>query len=139
MVKVICGLVLIGGVAARFVFDVAPNLAVLSVPAAQIIVIVGGALYIWHYWIVSRNSRDMQTPSTLVRRGGLFPLIRHPMYFADLIYYTGLALLWSTHLALMVLLIAWLALLMQSRVEAAEVILKPVAQATLENGSIEIT
>lgn len=79
---------------------------------------LGGLCYITHYTLFKEH-QWREGVHTLVTQGGLFRLIRHPMYFSDAVYYLGLALLWPGFLSLAVLMIAWLALLNQAKVEDA--------------------
>ena len=117
--KVACGFALIAGAVVNIL-----RLTQRSIPLpaeqvllAQILVLGGAVLFAWHYWLVKRANANMEQPDRLVTTGGLFGLVRHPMYLADLIYYCGLALFWpSTESALLIVIAAY-ALIKQSVVE----------------------
>jgi protein-S-isoprenylcysteine O-methyltransferase Ste14 len=49
--------------------------------------------------------------------GGLFRYIRHPMYFADIVLYTGLALFLPNWITIFVLIVSYFALYKQSKAE----------------------
>ena len=116
-IKVVCGMALIGGLFVRYLGGGFEEIWAVPVIFAQIITIVGGALYCWHYLILRSGNTDMSAPKTLINKGGLYSVIRHPMYFADAVCYTGLALFWLNGLSMLVLITAYLALFMQAREE----------------------
>jgi len=56
------------------------------------IALVGGFLNVWHYALLKRAAPTLARPEALRTGGGLFGLIRHPMYLGELILGLGLAL-----------------------------------------------
>lgn len=84
-------------------------------PAIPLCIIVfAGAANLYHYVLIRRYNRDISRPEVLIKEGGLFSRVRHPMYFFDLILYLGIALYpmsyWSIALyAAAVVAIVWLA------------------------------
>lgn len=116
-VKVFCGVVLIAGVFLRFLSSHSVSQLSLPTPIAQLLVVTGGLLYVWHFILIKRANRKIDQPDHLVEQGGLFSLVRHPMYFADMIYYFGLALLWPSLISAGVMIVAIVALIRQSKQE----------------------
>ena len=92
--KVGLGAVLVAGIVARFGFNV--KLHTLSVPIGlgQALVCLGVGIYFYHYLILKRRFKRLSSPDQLEHGSGLYRWVRHPMYFGDLIYYTGMALMW---------------------------------------------
>ncbi len=116
-IKVLCGVALIAGLVAKFVFFVELGGESIPVLLAQIVVVFGGSLYIYHYILVKNNNPEFGEAQRLTDSGGLFTRIRHPMYLSDALYYAGLAMLWPSALSVSILLLAWVALVMQAREE----------------------
>lgn len=116
--KVICGVILISGLIVRFTL-VGAIQPLVDVPIllAQVLVIIGGVGYCWHYFVMRSVNSDMSKPTLLVSQLSLYRVIRHPMYFADMICYTGLALLWLNSLSILILLISYFALHRQALIE----------------------
>ena len=116
-VKVLCGVILIIGVFDRFLgsnfFSIVPCPLYIS----QIIVTVGVAINLWHFFILKRVNQNISEPQQLVHKYGLYRYIRHPMYLADAIYYLGLALIWCSATSFFILLISYIALAKQSQEE----------------------
>ncbi|WP_211317044.1 methyltransferase family protein [Arenicella xantha] len=114
--KVVCGTVIIASLFLMSLYGV-PTL--FSVPRhyAQFLVLSGGALTLWHYLILKRNDRNVQNPYILMEARGLFRWVRHPMYCGDILSYTGLVLLAPNLVTVVVLLLSYLALIKQARVE----------------------
>lgn len=52
----------------------------------------GGALNLWHYRLLKAVG-NAEAPDRLMTKGGLWPWIRHPMYFGELLLMTGLTLM----------------------------------------------
>ena len=93
----------------------------LAVPLllAQGIVVVGGLLTLWHAYLLAGSGNKNGSAKQLVCSGGLYPLVRHPMYLGDMVLYLGLALLapgWGSGICL---LLGWSALILQARAEDA--------------------
>lgn len=125
-IKVACGFVLIAGLIERFIgaglmqsFGNSLISVVVPIPIAQLLVLLGGGVYIWHYFILKRANQNVEQPEQMVQHKGLYGLVRHPMYFADMICYLGLALFWVSPVSLMVLLVSYVALVKQSQIEDA--------------------
>lgn len=57
------------------------------------LVVAGGGVNILHYMILKRRVCNLAQPRALVCHGGLFPVIRHPMYLGDVILSFGFVLL----------------------------------------------
>lgn len=91
-IKVVCGAALIASLFLMIIYDLN---RLFSVPAllAQLLVISGGITSIWHYRLLKQSSKDIAEPSALVSESALFRWIRHPMYLADMVAYTGLFLI----------------------------------------------
>ena len=78
------GVVLGGGVGA--------SLVPIPLWVAQVVIGVGALLSLGHYGILKSTTRDIARPARLVTRRGLYPWIRHPMYFGDFVVIVGLGL-----------------------------------------------
>jgi protein-S-isoprenylcysteine O-methyltransferase Ste14 len=115
--KVLCGVGLIIGVAVRFVADTSITNWYFPVFLAQLTVVIGGVLYIWHYLLLKRKVATSSAQAHLVTAGGLNKFIRHPMYFSDALYYLGLALLWPSIASSVILVVGWFALRKQAMTE----------------------
>ena len=82
-------------------------------------VVIGAGIYFWHFALLKRRNRRMQSPDELVTSGGLFSMVRHPMYLADMIYYAGLAMMWPGTISIGLVMVSWVALINQARIEDA--------------------
>lgn len=116
VIKVVCGATLIASLFLMVIYQL-PVLFKIPVIAAQAMVIVGASISLWHYWLLKKGSDNMSVPKALMSEQGLFPWIRHPMYLADMIAYTGLFLLMPNALTAIILLIAYIALFRQAQAE----------------------
>lgn len=116
-IKVLCGIALIAGLFARYVFGGVTMMWNIPVLYAQVFAVAGGLLYCWHYYVLRSQNAEMSEPQTLVEKGGLYSMIRHPMYFSDAVCYTGLALFWLNPLSIALLGLAYLALVKQAQAE----------------------
>lgn len=114
--KLLCGLGLITGLVLRFVANVEPQWH-SQIIVGQVLVVVFGAVSLGHYWLLKRANADIGKPIRLVSHGGLFNLIRHPMYFADIFIYLGLFLLFMHPLSLLILLLGLIAVFKQAVIE----------------------
>ena len=119
--KVAIGLILI----AHFVvlaFHPALLSALFMPPYAVflLLVLVGGGIEIWHHSIMWRARRRAGEQPHLVRRGGLFGRIRHPMYLGDAVLYVGLASYPATVVSLLALAVGLWALWRQAGREDRE-------------------
>ena len=64
--------------------------------AGQLLVFLGAAINLWHYAILKKQAHYLGKPDKLVTSGGLFRMVRHPMYLGELLLVTGLTLmLWA--------------------------------------------
>ena len=115
-IKVVCGAILIGSLFLMVIYQV-PGLFSVPVIFAQALVLLGASTALWHYRILKRNGCDISVPRRLICNGGLYPRLRHPMYFADMMAYTGLFLLMPNVLTVLALALAYCALLRQAQVE----------------------
>ncbi|MDJ0973818.1 MAG: methyltransferase [Planctomycetota bacterium] len=99
-----------------------PVALLLEVPlvVGQALVLLGAALNLVHYGILKRRSGCLKTPTTLVRTGGLFRYVRHPMYLGDVAIYAGLTLLAPDVIAFGLLALGLVAIERQSRLEDRE-------------------
>lgn len=96
-----------------------PSLFQASTAIAQGLVILGALISLWHYRLLKLNSADISTPESLVSRYGLYQWVRHPMYLGDGIAFLGLFLLVPNLLSVFVLVLAYVALFKQGKVEDA--------------------
>lgn len=115
-IKVVCGATLIGSLFLMVIYQ-APSLFRVPVVFSQALVLIGASVALWQYRILKRNGCDISVPKRLVYKGGLYSRLRHPMYFADMIAYTGLFLLMPNMLTAFVLGLAYYALFRQAQVE----------------------
>lgn len=84
------------------------------------LVLLGGGVELWHHWIMRRARRQAGKQPCLVRRGGLFGRIRHPMYLGDAVLYAGLASYPATAVSLAVLAVGLWAIGRQAAREDSE-------------------
>ena len=116
-IKVLCGLLLIAALFVRYLTDwftplfVVPN----SVPLA--LVLLGGSVFLYHYYLIKRRNQLLDQADHLVTNGGLFPYVRHPMYLGDIFMFTGFTLLAPFVATLCVLVLAIYALVRQAVAE----------------------
>lgn len=116
LLKNLCGLVLIAGMVARFVFGYAADLNA-PILISQILVIASGSTSIWHYLLLKRRQKDLEHPDHLVSQVGLFRWVRHPMYLSDGVSFIGLALLAGYISLLPILVLSGWALYQQALAE----------------------
>ncbi len=119
--KVIIGLGLIGHfITLTLNPDLLPALFQLPYPGFLVLVLGGGGMVLWHHRILRRAWRRAGERFILVRRGGLFGRVRHPMYLGDAILYAGLASYPATPISLAGLAVGWWALSRQASREDRE-------------------
>lgn len=116
-IKVLCGLLLIIGLFAQYMTDWLH--ASLRVPRIlpTALVLLGGIIFLYHYYLIKKQNRTLDEAQVLVTTGGLFALIRHPMYLGDILMFTGFALLAPTVPMLCVLAVSIFALAKQAIAE----------------------
>ena len=92
---------------------------VLPVPfwVAQAVIGCGLLLVGWHYSLLKTSSRNIAEPTKLVTSGGLYPVVRHPMYLGDFVVIVGLALLRPTWFSMAAILLGAVALYQLARYE----------------------
>jgi len=115
-VKVAAGAIIIGGLFIGYIYELRPW---FSVPRlfAQSLVLLGALSAIYHYLILRSINRNIEQPQRIETKRGLYGVTRHPMYLSDFIAYAGLFLLFPNLPAFVVLMVAYVALIQQSRVE----------------------
>lgn len=120
-IKVLVGLLLVALAFLSPLVDAVPT-RVFRVPLwlAQIPALIGPILHGWHYVLLRSRIPHLEQPPALVTSGGLLPWIRHPMYLGDALAMLGFTLFWPTLVSCMLLPIGLLALILQARLEDAE-------------------
>jgi len=115
-IKVTAGAIIIAGLFIAYIYHLQPW---FSVPRlfAQSLVLIGGIGAIYHYLKLRSDNRNVQTPEHLVTNVGLYRFVRHPMYLCDIVAYSGLFLLHPSMLIALVLIVGYVALVQQARVE----------------------
>ncbi len=83
----------------------------------QVVAVTFFILYMWNYIVLKRQVRKVQDPLTLVTSGGLWGLVRHPMYLADLLWTFGIALMISDWIGYLLWLIIAAAVVSTARDE----------------------
>lgn len=118
IIKVACGLLLVVHFVALTVglYATRPLLAI-PLPVAQLFVVIGATITLSHYVILKRSTWKIAQPERLVVDGGLFSMIRHPMYLGDLIMYAGLAMLTGDLAAVVLAFLGAVATVKQCKVE----------------------
>lgn len=114
--KVLGAMALIACGAARFLLGVPPAVDV-PILVAQILVLIGGGIVLAHYWRLKRRRGRFDRPEELLTRGGLFSVVRHPMYLGDVVMDLGWTLLAGSWLAFGLYGFCLVALQLQARVE----------------------
>lgn len=116
--KLICGLLLIGHfVAVATGLYALHSHTIIPALAAQVFVVVGATITLWHYVILKMTAGNLARPSRLVTDRGLFRVIRHPMYAGDLFLYAGLAMLTADPVSLAIAVVGIVAIIGQCRFE----------------------
>lgn len=118
-VKVACGFLLVLGVVLKYLADTYPTFLHGYTTFARLAVVSGGLLVIYHYFLIKRGYLQPEPSARIVTTGGLFGVVRHPMYFGDMIMYLGLTLLACNFLSIALLAVALLALVRQATDEDA--------------------
>lgn len=117
-IKLFSGTSLIAALFLKMIYDL-PSQIQFPIVWAQVLVITGGLTSLLHYCYLKRKSNDISQPNQLIRRFGLFKVIRHPMYFGDVLTYLGLFLMFPNSVSAIILLFAIIAIVKQSGVEDA--------------------
>ena len=120
--KVLLGFALIG----HFVLlnlrpGVLPVWFSVPYPVFRALVLAGGGFAIWHHLIMKKARRRAAGRPVLVRSGGLFGRIRHPIYLGDMVLYSGFAVYPATIVSFGLLAVAIWAIWRQAVREDAEV------------------
>ena len=115
-IKVVSGTILIAALFLMVIYDI-PVLFSIPRGIGQVLVISGATVSIWHYVLLKRQGSNMCNPQTLMTHRGLFRWIRHPMYLADMVSYTGLFLLMPNPVTAVILPLSLIALVRQSQEE----------------------
>lgn len=116
-IKIACGAALIAIVVDQFIFHLLRDGLWLPIILGQAIAVTGGAITIYHHYILGKAGNNPALPQGLVISGGLYRVLRHPMYTGDCILYLGLFVLAAKPLGLAALLLGWLALTLQAKAE----------------------
>jgi protein-S-isoprenylcysteine O-methyltransferase Ste14 len=118
-VKVACGSLLILGVVLKYLVFEYPTFTHDYTNQARLVAVLGGAVVIYHYLLIKRGYLQADPSARIVTSGGLFPLVRHPMYLGDMIMYLGLTLLACNFFSIALLVVAMVALVRQAGEEDA--------------------
>ncbi len=116
-IKVLCGVLLIFAVIDHYLLHTLHYMQWVPRIVAQGFVLIGAGITIYHYYLLTRDNRDISQPETLLIHPGLYRVLRHPMYLGDMVLYAGLFLLASGWPALIVFLLGIYALYRQAQVE----------------------
>lgn len=116
-VKICCGALLITLLVDHYIFGILPRDLYLPTLPGQLLAIAGGLLTLYHHHLLGRARDGSDTPTELISTGGLYPILRHPMYSGDCLLYLGLFLMAPKPAGLAILLLGWLALTLQARAE----------------------
>lgn len=116
-VKIGCGALLIAVLVDHYLFGILPRVTHVPALPGQVLVIAGGLLTLYHHHLLARARGATDTPSALISAGGLYPILRHPMYAGDCLLYLGLFTMAPKLLGLVALMLGWLALTLQAKAE----------------------
>ncbi len=83
----------------------------------QVVVVLGAVSNLLHYRLLKRATPNLAAPRVLVRAGGLFRFVRHPMYLGDLLAIVGFMLWAGDVVAIGLAAAATLFLILLTRVE----------------------
>lgn len=112
----VCGSLLIASLFLMVIYSVSPLFRFPTL-LAQAMVVIGAGTSLWHYYLLKRHNQTLAKPQRLITQPGFYRWIRHPMYGADILSYTGLFLLMPNTVTLVILPVALLALTRQARKE----------------------
>lgn len=121
MVKVVCGSALIAALILKTIY-VFPNYwisltRISATTLAQSFCLIGFLVLFYHYKLLKQCSKNIGSPTTLLTDKGLYKWLRHPMYLADFIWFFGMFMLCANPLTLVILLIAYGALILHIKEE----------------------
>jgi protein-S-isoprenylcysteine O-methyltransferase Ste14 len=116
-VKVLCGIFLIAHFIVGMQLSVPTLIMDVPVCLGQMMAVVGGGLFVYHFVILKNINNAIGKPHTLLTNKGLFRWIRHPMYFADFIIYAGFMLLHLSLISAFLYIVVCVALAKQAKVE----------------------
>ena len=115
--KVVCGGLLIALLVDGYSFGLVSLLGSGFELPGQMLVIIGGVAFAVHYRINRVRTRTITAPQALVREGGLYRYLRHPMYLADVVMYLGFVFMAPSVASVAIYLLAVVALYQQALVE----------------------
>ena len=116
-IKFLCGLLLSASLFVRYLTDWFAPLFVVPNGVPLALVLPGGSVFLYHYYLIKRQNGLLDQADRLVTKGGLFPYLRHPMYLGDIFMFTGFTLLAPCVATLCVLALAIYALVRQAIAE----------------------
>lgn len=119
IIKVVCGVLLITSIFDRFFFHNFHYHHNIPIFISQLLVVLGAFISIYHYNILKSTNQNITKPTKLIVKKGLFPYIRHPMYFGDIISYFGFFSFSVNWVTAVILPISYVALFKQARDEDA--------------------
>ena len=115
--KVVCSILLSTHLVLHFTGRLAAAWIEIPLFVSQGIVLLGAAIFLIHYLMIKKANPDISMPALLISQRGLFILIRHPMYFGEIILNVGLASFAINPFSLIVLLTGIVSIYRQSLVE----------------------
>ncbi|KZX78594.1 hypothetical protein A3715_10015 [Oleiphilus sp. HI0009] len=133
LTKLTCSILLIASIIISAFTSWLPDINTSVSLAGRILVLVGGAIFLSHYWLIKRDNKRLEEMEYLVTQTALFKRIRHPIYFGEMFMMLGYALIAAHSLTLLIFVLGILALVMQAKVEDKQVADKfpqPYAQWT---------
>ncbi len=91
----------------------------LSRHIGQALVLTGALSSVFHYYVLKRSNPKLAYPDELTQTVGLFTRVRHPMYASDLVMVTGFWLMAPFIISVPILIVVYVALIKQARIEDA--------------------
>lgn len=118
-VKFACGFLLILGVVLKYLFVSYPTMVHDYITQARVAAVLGGVVVLYHYHLLKQGFLQADPSARIMTSGGLFGLVRHPIYLGDMIMFLGLALLACNFLSIAVLAVGLIAVVKQASEEDA--------------------
>ncbi|WP_156493107.1 hypothetical protein, partial [Oleiphilus sp. HI0125] len=84
LTKLTCSILLIASIIISAFTSWLPDINTSDSLAGRILVLVGGAIFLSHYWLIKRDNKRLEEMEYLVTQTALFKRIRHPMYFGEM-------------------------------------------------------